>query len=235
MSLWTDAASMLLLGLLGTAHCVGMCGPLVLALPAGAAWRGARGHAAYHLGRLATYAALGALAAGLGAGLRLLAASSATGGSGVSPLAAVTRLQVVVSLVASLLLLALGLARLGIIREPPLLSVASPGRLPWLGRLRRRAEGGRALPLFGLGLLLGLLPCGLSYAAFARALPAPGPLEGAALTLAFGLGTVPGLALLGTGAAALARRHGRLADILAGMLLVGMAVSLGVDAARTLG
>lgn len=224
---WADVASMLLLGLLGTAHCLGMCGPLVLTLPAGAA-----GHLAYHLGRVVTYSALGALAAALGAGLRLLAA-----GGGADPLGAVTRLQVIVSLVAALVLLALGLTRLGVIREPPILSVAGTGRVPGLRWLQRRATGGgrRALPLLGLGLLLGLLPCGLSYAAFARALAAPGPLEGALLALAFGLGTVPGLALLGTGAAAVARRHRRLADLLAGVLLVGMAASLGVDAVRALG
>jgi sulfite exporter TauE/SafE len=227
---WADAVSMLVLGLLGTAHCLGMCGPLVLALPAGAS-----GHLGYHLGRVITYTALGALAAGLGAGLRLLAAAG-----GADPLGAVSRLQVIVSLVAALVLLALGLARLGVIKEPPLLSVAGTGRIPGLRWLRRRATDEatgrrRVLPLVGLGTLLGFLPCCLSYGAFARALAAPGPLEGALLALAFGLGTVPGLLVLGTGAAAVVRSHQRLADLLAGVLLLGMAASIGIDAARSLG
>lgn len=224
----TLLASMFLLGLVGTGHCLGMCGPLVLALPF--AQRGVRAHLGYHLGRLATYVVIGAAVAGLGAGLRHAAA-----GSGEDPMGTLARLQLVVSLVAALLLLGFGLARLGIVREPEVLSLASPSRVPGFEALRRRAaEKGGGAAVFGLGMLLGLLPCGLSYAAFARALPVADPLLGALMLGAFGLGTAPGLLVLGTGGSTVARRHRRLADLLAGVLLVGMAVSLGVDAARGL-
>lgn len=216
-------SSMLLLGLLGTGHCLGMCGPLVLALPGRG--RALLRHLAYHLGRIATYTAIGALLAALGAGLRGAAAG------GADPLGSVARLQVVLSILAATVLLVLGLARLGILREPGFLSLANPGRVPGFRALQARATGSGALPaVFALGLLLGLLPCGLSYAAFARVLTAEGPAQGALLVAAFGLGTLPGLLLLGTSGAAIAQRHRKLADLLAGVLLIGMAASIALDA-----
>lgn len=50
------------------------------------------------------------------------------------------------------------------------------------------------------------------------------------MTLVFGLGTVPGLLLLGTGASVLSRRYRRHSDLLSGVLMVAMAVKLLVDA-----
>jgi len=206
--------SMFLLGLLGTGHCVGMCGPLVLALPArsGQLWP----QLLYHLGRVTTYSALGAALGAAGQGLGALALTS--------------KMQLGLSILAAGLLLMFGLARLGLIREPALLSVADPGRIPGISSLRRLAGGDRpGLAYLPLGLALGLLPCGLSYAALARALPAGSWITGAALLGAFGLGTLPGLLLLGTAAAGLARRHRRVFDLLAGVLLVGMAAALLAD------
>ncbi|MFP3870124.1 MAG: sulfite exporter TauE/SafE family protein [Syntrophobacteria bacterium] len=60
--------------------------------------------------------------------------------------------------------------------------------------------------MFSTGILLGMLPCRLSFASFSRALALGGPGEGGLLLLAFGRSTVPGLLLIGTGASALARR-----------------------------
>ncbi len=224
---WPTLLSMLLLGLLGTGHCLGMCGPLVLALPFST--RGFLVHLVYHAGRVVTYVVVGAVVAGIGAGLRYATADTE------DPMAVLARVQVVISMISVLLLLFFGLTRLGIVKEPSILALASPGRVPGFEGLKQRAaEKGRVAPVFALGLLLGLLPCGLSYAAFARVLAAPTPFEGAALVAAFGLGTIPGLLVLGTGGAALARKHRRLADILAGLVLIGMAVSLGVDAVTAL-
>lgn len=197
-----------------------MCGPLVLALP------GRQGRVTaqllYHLGRVTTYSLLGGVVGATGAGL-----SRATGAAG--GLDWVARLQVSCSLVAAAVLLLFGLARLGITAEPAWLGAANPARIPGFRRVRQSAadSGGG---IFLLGLMLGLLPCGLSYAAFARALPAGGPLEGALLVAGFGLGTVPGLLLLGTAAAPLARRYARWLDVLSGLLLVALAVSLAADA-----
>jgi len=60
-----DLLGMFMLGLLGTGHCVGMCGPLVFAFPG----RSGRfmSHVWYHLGRVTTYVAVGAVLGGVGA------------------------------------------------------------------------------------------------------------------------------------------------------------------------
>ncbi|MBW2455311.1 MAG: sulfite exporter TauE/SafE family protein [Deltaproteobacteria bacterium] len=215
--------SMVALGLLGTGHCVGMCGPLVLALP-GRHGR-LRAHLLYHLGRITTYTIVGALLGAIGAGLAGL------GDGDGSDLGAVAQVQVVVSLISAALLLLFGLVRLGVVGEPAWMAVASPAKLPGFAGVQRRAAKGQAgVSLVLLGLMLGLLPCGLSFAAFAAALPAGGPWQGGARLLAFGLGTLPGLLLLGTLAAGFARKHARLFDLLAGLLLLGMGGSLAIDA-----
>jgi sulfite exporter TauE/SafE len=79
---------------------------------------------------------------------------------------------------------------------------------------------------FPLGLLLGFLPCGLSYGAFAQALGTGSAAAGAFLVLAFAAGTVPGLLLLGTGVSAVVRRYRRPSDIIAGVLMLYMAAML---------
>jgi hypothetical protein len=81
-----------------------------------------------------------------------------------------------------------------------------------------------------MGLMLGGLPCGLSYAAFARALAAAGMLPGASMALIFGIGTLPGLLAVGIGAAVFFIRYRRVADILAGLVMLGMAAVLAVGA-----
>ena len=80
-----------------------------------------------------------------------------------------------------------------------------------------------------MGLILGWLPCGLSYAAFARALAARSISSGALLTLAFGVGTLPGLLVIGTGAGALWRRYRVHMEMAAGLLMIAMAAGLAVD------
>jgi len=216
-----DLYALFLLGILGTGHCVGMCGPLVFAFPARSGHMSA--HLFYHLGRIGTYTALGGTMGALGLGLSQLA-----GRSGLDPLAWIARLQVGFSLLAAAFLLVFGLSRLEIIREPAWMSLAALEKIPGFGRILHSAGGGRSGMLV-LGMVLGFLPCGLSFAAFARALPAGGFLPGALMTLAFGLGTLPGLLLLGTGASGLARRYRRHSDILSGMVMIAMAASLAAD------
>ena len=223
-----DLTSMFLLGLLGTGHCIGMCGPLVLAIPAQAGRL--TGHLLYHLGRTTTYVGVGALLGGLGVGLASLASRE-----GADPVASIARLQVAFSALAALFLLVLGLARIRVIREPGWMATPSPGAMPGFRQVLRGAtDQGRPGSIFLFGLMLGFLPCGLSFAAFARALPAGGMLPGAALLLAFALGTWPGLLVIGTAASKLARRHRELSEILSGLLMIGMAVSLAADAIQAL-
>jgi sulfite exporter TauE/SafE len=218
----------LVLGLLraglagGPLHCWPMCGPFVLgqaadrmaSIPAARLCALSRLRSGlllpYHAGRLLTYAGLGAVAGALGAlpGLGRLAAAM---------------------LLAGALLLLLHAAR-SLLPGLPLLS-AAPGALPrpvaaWLRRKRLRAPDG-----FLLGLALGFLPCGLLYAALAVAAGSGGAMRGGLAMLAFGLGTVPTLAMVGiAGHFAPRLLRGRLAA-LAPVLLLANAALLAAAAA----
>ena len=199
-----DLLSLLLLGLVGQAHCLGMCGPILVALPGEGS---VRTHLAYHGGRVATYALLGALTGAVG---------QVAGSLGPARWA--------LQGVAALLLLGLGLARLGMVREPPWLRSFTPARLPGFGRAWASARGaGGWGSVLALGMLMGLLPCGLTLAALGRTLALGSAALGALGALLFGLGTLPALLLLGTAAGALLKRHRRAADLLSGMILVAMA------------
>lgn len=141
-------------------------------LGAVAAPRGAAA-VAWSAGRLSTYAALGALAGGA---------------AGLLPVPGPVALAV-----AALLLLwfAAGLAELPLPRLPV------PAPLHQAGaRLLRRGD----LPSrYAFGLVNGLLPCGLVYAALSLPVASGDALTGALSMLAFGLGTVPALALASLG------------------------------------
>ncbi len=214
-----DLLSLFLLGLFGSAHCIGMCGPLVLAIPSGSSRL--LSQLTYNLGRIVTYTLVGMTLGGLGSGLSTL--------SGKSPMVLLHRVEIVVSFVSALLLLSLGLARLAIWREPAWMQGIGLQRLPGFARVQRQVVADRTpSAVFGFGLLLGLLPCGLSYGAFAVSLAAGGAVRGGLMTLAFGLGTVPGLLALGTAATAVVRRHRRLFELLAGLLMIVMAVTIAV-------
>lgn len=160
-----------LLGLLGGLHCAGMCGPLLLALPAAgqARTRFLAGRLVYHTGRMLTYCLLGLLF-GL-AGRSLLLAG----------------LQQWVSVTLGLALLA------GLVFSPRLLEFAWISR--WVSHLRSMMAGflrTRTLASMAiLGGLNGLLPCGLVYAACAGAAATASAAHGALFMLAFGVGTLP--------------------------------------------
>jgi uncharacterized protein len=176
MEYWTA----LLLGLVGSVHCAGMCGPLALALPAGGDSRAAfiAGRLAYNLGRILTYAGLGAVFGLVGQGFVL---------AGV---------QRWVSLILGAAIL------IGLFFSPRLLKAApvtgAVSRLKvGLGRLLRARTLTASL---GFGLLNGLLPCGLVYVACAGATATGSIATGVQYMVVFGLGTVPmllGIALLG--------------------------------------
>lgn len=212
-----DLVGMFMLGLLGTGHCLGMCGPLIFAFP------GRTGrfmpHVGYHLGRVTTYAAVGAILGGVGPALAAL--------TGMNAQANVATLQVVLRLMGAALLAMFGLVRLGWVKEPRWFARLSPERIPGFKHaMDGAAFSGRLAVFFAQGLLLGLLPCGLSYGAFAQALGAADAAYGALLVLAFALGTAPGLLLLGSGVAAIVCRYRRQSDIIAGILMLVMAAKL---------
>jgi len=219
---------MFLMGFLGTGHCLGMCGPLVFAFPGQVG--GMKAHGVYHAGRVLTYTLVGLIMGGTGWAIVLFA-----GRTEANPLAWMAGIQTGLALVAGLFMLGFGLSRVGLIPEPAWMATATPTRIPGVRQLLRRSDSPiPGIRLFVMGLVMGMLPCGLSFGAFARALATAEPLKGAGLTLAFGLGTLPGLLLLGTGFSVLARRYRRHSDLLAGMVMIALAGRLLVDGVMAL-
>jgi sulfite exporter TauE/SafE len=211
MDFWTA----FLLGLVGSLHCAGMCGPLALALPVAGNTRGAflLGRLGYNIGRVITYAGLGVVF-----GL-------------VGQTAALAGFQRWLSLLAGILILIglLASVRLGLVAPVTRVVAALKSTLGSL--LRRRSLGA----LLFLGLLNGLLPCGLVYVACAGAAATGGVLLAIKAMLAFGLGTVPlmlGMSLAGRAIPASMRLRLQKAIPLAvgfvGVLLILRSLSLGI-------
>jgi len=159
-------------GLVTSLHCLGMCGPLACAVMPVRRDQGDLSAAAtaYHLSRLAGYAALGALAGGIG---RMPLAWFSTGVLRWLPWLGV--------------LFFVGLAMRWDLRLP---------KIPFLGRVFLRVAGffrgyPPAVASAALGLATPLLPCGPLYFLIALALLSGSAGRGAEFMLAFGLGTVP--------------------------------------------
>lgn len=173
-----------LTGLLGGVHCAGMCGGIVAAL-AGPAGEGRWTlHLSYGAGRIASYAAAGALAGTVGSlGLLL---------DGVLPV------QIGLYVLANLMLVLLGLYLAGVAGVAAALERLGTGLWRRIQPLTRRFLPADTLPrALGLGLLWGWLPCGLVYGVLLTAMLAGDSLNGAAIMLAFGLGTLPNLLFAG--------------------------------------
>lgn len=184
-------AAAFVFGLLGGAHCIGMCGgimsALTFAVPPSMRSPARLGGLllGYNLGRIGSYMIAGALAAGLGTLL----------GSAHSSL----RLALQVLAALMLILMALYLANWW----RGLTHIEALGRRLW-----RYIEpfGRRLMPVVkipqavALGALWGWLPCGLVYSMLAWSLAVAEPWHGAALMGAFGLGTLPALVVTGIAA-----------------------------------
>ncbi|MCG6964950.1 MAG: sulfite exporter TauE/SafE family protein [Chromatiaceae bacterium] len=188
-----DLLSAFVVGLLGGVHCAGMCGGIVGALSFGLpAGRNLPILLAYNAGRIGSYTLAGALMGALGFYF--------------SSLLPVQVAQRVLLTFAGLFLVLMGLYLAGWWNG--LSRIERAGGLLW-----RRIEplGRGLLPVrsarhgFVLGLLWGWLPCGLVYSALVWTVAAGGAAQGALLMLAFGLGTLPNLLLMGVAAAQLNR------------------------------
>lgn len=187
----------LTVGFLGSLHCLGMCGPLVIAysldgnpgelLPGygvGPLRNGLCHHLAFHAGRLLTYGFLGGLAAGL---FGLTDFSDFFSG-----------LRRGMAIAGGLIMVAIGLTLLRLIPVPGFLG--SDRFLP--RRIRERVlpalfKSQHLAAKTALGLFAGFLPCGLSWAMIVKAATAQSIPEGFFTMLSFGLGTVPALLAAG--------------------------------------
>ncbi len=173
MELWTA----FLLGLVGSLHCAGMCGPLVLAMPltGNSPLSFLLGRLAYNLGRIVTYCSLGALFGLIGKSLTLIGFQRWLSFS------------VGVLILIGLLLL----NRPGF--SARIAKVVSLIKTPFAKLLSQRSFHGTFL----LGMLNGLLPCGLVYAACAGAVAQSEFTSGLIYMMFFGLGTIPMMLAIG--------------------------------------
>ncbi len=164
------------IGLAGGLHCVGMCGPLVLAtsnLPFRKRWKWISYRGIYQLGRMFSYGILGILIASIG------------------QIFALGGWQNILSISLGLLLL---LAYFG---PHYLRNNLRSGWGRWLNALKSRMglllKKQSFSSQISLGFLNGLLPCGLVYLGLATAALSVNILEGFWVMFAFGAGTLPWL------------------------------------------
>jgi len=167
--------SALVLGFLGSLHCLGMCGPIAFMLPLDSknTWRKGLQLSLYHLGRLTSYALMGLAFCLVGKSLQLFGVQQKLSiGIGV--------VMILVVLVPSRYLGRLSLTR-------PVYA--------WVGKVKSGL--GAALKkrtpdtFLTIGFLNGFLPCGLVYISLFGAIAMNNPWQGSLYMLLFGLGTVP--------------------------------------------
>jgi sulfite exporter TauE/SafE len=184
-------------GLLGGVHCVGMCGGIVgalsLAMPGQKQGPKLTILLGYNTGRITSYVAAGALVGGIGQlSLGFMHIQS---------------LQLVLAVIAGFMMILMGFylgGWNGFLRH-----VEKAGGLVWK---RIEPAGRKLLPVrnpeqaYLLGLVWGWLPCGLVYSMLIWALGSGGPVDGAMLMLAFGIGTLPNLLATGLLAGQFVRR-----------------------------
>jgi hypothetical protein len=157
-------------------------------------------------------------------------AGALVGGLGAAALSlsSVDSLRHFLQIFAALFMVALGLYLAGIWQG--VAKVENAGRILW-----RRIEplGRRFMPVnspskaLPLGFIWGWLPCGLVYSVLIWALSAGSVAKGALLMLAFGLGTLPNLLLMGAAAAKLAKfTRNQTVKRAAGLLVVTLGLLL---------
>ena len=203
-----------LAGLLGSAHCLGMCagisGLFAVNAEIGTLKRQLPMAIAYNTGRVLTYALLGAIVASFGGALVEAKPTLAR------PILLITGTVII--------LIGLQVAFNWRFLDP----IERMGAVLWrkLAPVAKHFIPVTNLPrALGLGLLWGWLPCGLVYSVLLIAATSAKPLAGAAAMVAFGIGTMPAMVLTGVGAAQLSafmRRRG--ARLGLGLVIVALGV-----------
>lgn len=164
-----------IMGLVGSLHCLGMCGPIAFALPVHSTVMRIKliKYGLYNIGRVFTYSLLGIVIGFAGKGL------------------VITGMQQIVSVAAGvLMIITVGLTQ-------------TVFRITWFDKqtnwVRTKLKNAFQYyfqqkgytALFMLGVLNGLLPCGMVYVAMLGALSTGSVISGAAFMAGFGLGTIP--------------------------------------------
>lgn len=167
----------LVLGFAGSFHCIGMCGPIALALPVGRySWAGkVAGILLYNLGRMTTYSLLGLVFGLIGRGFSMMG------------------LQQVLSVMLGVLIIAAVVLPTGFMARVE----RSASDIPLLGSVKSSIQSLFRRPGFSsfylIGVLNGLLPCGFVYMALPMAMAVGTAGQGALFMAAFGAGTIPAM------------------------------------------
>lgn len=167
-------------GFLGSLHCIGMCGGLVgaMTMTRDTAWW--PGIISYQVGRITTYVTLGLIIGLIG--------SSFARASWISDA------QAILGTVAGLLIIILALHLAGWLPDPfARLSKRISSATGLSNWIQKAATNDSTGPWYSVGLLNGLLPCGLVYAGLGLSLTSNSAWQGAATMFAFGLGTLPAM------------------------------------------
>lgn len=166
-----------LVGLVGSLHCIGMCGPIAIALPVSDSNNLSffTGRILYNLGRVVTYSFLGAILGLLGGKIALAGAQ-----------------QVVSIILGAIIITAVLLPQKykNYFAQHPITQRFAQPLKENIGVLFRK---GTFSAMFLIGILNGFLPCGLVYVALAGAVASGDAISGAAVMILFGLGTVPAM------------------------------------------
>jgi hypothetical protein len=223
-----------LVGLAGSLHCLGMCGPLVLAYSMGVAGGTASRekmpaylveilshHLMFNTGRLITYGTMGALF-GFLAGL-------------IPEKGGFSEIRGGAAMAGGLLMVTAGLV---ILRALPIhIGPSGPegGAASWPWRL---IQNGIVSPSAGskllMGLVAGMLPCMLSWAMVIKAASTRSPVAGFATMAAFGLGTVPALLLAGGSASLLSVKLRLAGERVAAVSIILMGMILAIKGLRAI-
>jgi uncharacterized protein len=166
-----------IMGAVGSLHCIGMCGPLALALPLGHRSDAGRlaGGLVYNLGRITTYAAFGFIL-GL-AGEHLFSA----------------HLQSILSISLGALILLYLFIPLKYRASSAIISWANKPFIHLRSSLGKLFQSRNYTSVFSIGLLNGLLPCGLVYLAISSSLLTGTAIKGSLFMALFGAGTLPAM------------------------------------------
>lgn len=167
--------SAIILGLMGSLHCVGMCGPIAFMLPVDRTNIFKKGTqiCIYHFGRLLAYSIMGVLFGFVGRGLYIFG------------------IQQKLSIITGVLMIAVVLLPYKIFSKynfsKPIYKIISKIK----GRLGQALKKKTADTFITIGFLNGFLPCGLVYMALFGAIAMANPLEGGLYMMLFGIGTIP--------------------------------------------
>ncbi len=211
--------SALVLGLMGSFHCAGMCGPIAIALPlhGNTVPQKIFGGTLYNVGRTITYGIMGVIFGLLGQGIQMIGVQQ--------------RISVIMGVVMIISVLFPALFKNQYRMDKSMFS--------FVGKLKKRIGEMFSIrsfsSLFFIGMLNGLLPCGLVYMALAGAIGTGNAAEGTLYMVLFGLGTIPMLLTISLAgnimSQAIRRKINKLIPVMVvvvGLLFILRGLSLGI-------